>query len=96
MRGRMGKGELITMSRRSRRRRQIEIASGFLKAKFEAGTPVLRDALGHSDAEKVLKSTFALATSVLVEGGRWPMELLQTQSDFMQIMKNGIERDRFM
>lgn len=49
---------------------------------------LLEEAIGHDNAEDVLRCAFILALSVLAQDGPWPGAALHSMSDFMTEMRS--------
>ncbi len=69
-------------------RRSITDQSGRFSFEVEVHGSVLEHAIGHSNAEDVLKCAFLMALSVLAQDGPWPGAALQSMSTFMTEMKS--------
>lgn len=83
------------MVRRCSKAKYVEIVCGSMKVRIETACPLVCGALRRREARKVLTVAIASVAAALVEGGPWLREYVQAQFDFMQIMKNYVERDRF-
>lgn len=60
---------------------------GRFRLEIEVDDPVLEQAIGHYNAEDVLKCAVLMALSVLAQAGPWPGAALASMSDFMSVMK---------
>ena len=68
-------------------RRSISDESGRFNFEVEVRGSVLEGAIGHSNAEEVLKCALLMALSVLAQDGPWPSAALQSMSSFMTDMR---------
>jgi len=69
-------------------RRSITDDGGRFNFEVEVHGSVLESAIGHSNAEEVLKCAFLMALSVLAQDGPWPGAALQSMSTFMTDMRS--------
>ncbi|MBX3026886.1 hypothetical protein KF840_18415 [bacterium] len=71
-------------------RRCISDESGRFNFEVEVHGTVLEGAIGHNDAEEVLKCALIMALSVLAQDGPWPTAALQSMSTFMTDMRTSL------
>jgi hypothetical protein len=71
-------------------RRSISDESGRFNFEVEVHGSVLEGAIGHSNAEEVLKCALLMALSVLAQDGPWPSAALQSMSTFMTDMRTSL------
>lgn len=71
-------------------RRNISDDSGRFNLEVEVHGTVLEGAIGHDNAEEVLKCAVILALSVLAQSGPWPDAALESMSDFMTEMRSSL------
>jgi hypothetical protein len=71
-------------------RRSISDSSGRFIFEVEVHGSVLEGAIGHSNAEEVLKCALLMALSVLAQDGPWPSAALQSMSTFMTDMRTSL------
>jgi hypothetical protein len=64
-------------------RRSIQDERGRFSLHVEIHDTMLEEAIGHDNAEDVLKCAFILALSVLTQAGPWPGAALHSMSSFM-------------
>jgi hypothetical protein len=69
-------------------RRSITDTRGRFSFHVEVHGTILEDAMGHDNAEDVLKCAFILALSVLAQDGPWPGAALHSMSSFMTEMRS--------
>jgi len=74
-------------------RRSIEDPQGRFSLHVEIHDTVLEDAMGHDNAEDVLKCAFLLVLSVLTQAGPWPGAALHSMSSFMTEMRSTLISD---
>ena len=71
-------------------RRSISDDSGRFNFEVEVHGTVLEGAIGHDNAEEVLKCALIMALSVLAQDGPWPTAALQSMSSFMTDMRTSL------
>jgi len=71
-------------------RRNIADESGRFNLEVEVHGTVLEGAIGHDNAEEVIKCAVILALSVLAQDGPWPTAALQSMSTFMTEMRSSL------
>ena len=71
-------------------RRSISDDSGRFNLEVEVRGSVLEGAIGHDNAEEVLKCALIMALSVLAQDGPWPTAALQSMSSFMTDMRTSL------
>lgn len=71
-------------------RRLISDESGRFNFEVEVHGTVLEGAIGHNNAEEVLKCALILALSVLAQDGPWPTAALESMSTFMTDMRTSL------
>jgi len=69
-------------------RRSIRDREGRFSLHVEIHDEMLEEAIGHDNAEDVLKCAFILALSVLAQDGPWPGAALHSMSSFMDEMRS--------
>ncbi|HSP96515.1 MAG TPA: hypothetical protein VL049_04635 [Candidatus Dormibacteraeota bacterium] len=74
-------------------RRCIADDSGRFNLEVEVHGTVLEGAIGHTNAEEVLKCALILALSVLAQDGPWPTAALESMSTFMTDMRTSLIGD---
>jgi hypothetical protein len=70
--------------------RNISDESGRFNLEVEVHDSVLENAIGHYNAEEVLKCAVIMALSVLAQDGPWPCAALQLMFTFMTEMKTSV------
>jgi hypothetical protein len=71
-------------------RRNICDQSGRFNLEVEVHGTVLEGAIGHDNAEEVIKCAVILALSVLAQDGPWPTAALASMSTFMTEMRTSL------
>lgn len=70
--------------------RNITDDSGRFNLQVEVHGTVLEGAIGHDNAEEVLKCAVIMALSVLAQDGPWPGAALQSMTSFMSEMRSSL------
>lgn len=71
-------------------RRNIADESGRFNLEVEVHGTVLEGAIGHDNAEEVIKCAVIMALSVLAQDGPWPTAALESMSTFMTEMRSSL------
>lgn len=72
------------------KQRTIQDRAGRFDVSLEVYSEELAPALGHDEAEAVIRSAILLAFAVLMQSDRWPDAALRSMSSFMEDMRESL------